>query len=199
MRFTMVIGENFVWCHLPKTGGTTMNRIFKQYENYGVVIDDDRSDTKHDSIPLREARTNSKIYTNRRYINIRRLTSWLISDWHHKRRHMNLPFLSIEPVKSGLFFSLRLGGTWVAADWWLQYFNVDEECRVLRLEHLVDDFNDFLLPCFPDSAPRLVNIPRENAKPEQTSGHTEMFNDIDLKRIYAANPRWRQLEATLYN
>ena len=81
---------------------------------------------------------------------------------------MNLPDLDFEPVRSGLFYSLRLGGTWVAADWWLQYFDVDETVTALRLEHLQEDLNRA-----PSSAirhPRFNALPREMPSPAvQTS------------------------------
>ena len=103
-----------------------MNRLFRERQLTGIEVDSDATAAKHDSIALREQRSSWRAGSRRRFITARRLQAWLISDWQHKRRHMNLPDLDFTPVRSGLFYSMRLGGTWVAADWWLQYFALDQ-------------------------------------------------------------------------
>ena len=111
---------------------------------------------------------------------------------------MNLPDLEFEPVRSGLFYSLRLGGTWVAADWWLQYFGVDETVTVLRLEHLQDDLNRLLLPLLPVGTRRFGELPRENAKPSSANHDQPSLTKNDLTRIAAVNPRWNHWQERLY-
>ena len=111
---------------------------------------------------------------------------------------MNLPDLDFEPVRSGLFYSLRLGGTWVAADWWLQYFGVDETVTALRLEHLQDDLNRLLLPLLPADTPRFGALPRVNAKPSSANRSQPSLNQDDLARITAVNPRWNRWQQQLY-
>ena len=161
-------------------------------------MDPDHLDSKHDSIAVRESRSNWRAGERRRFITSRRLEHWLISDWQHKRRHMNLPDLDFEPVRSGLFYSLRLGGTWVAADWWLQYFNVNASVTALRLEHLQDDLNIHLLPLLPKGTPCFGALPRKNAKPSSAHGDHPRFNSEDLQRIAAVNPRWNAWQHALY-
>ena len=175
-----------------------MNHLMRQLNPADVVVDPDHQDSKHDSIPLREASSSWRAGQRRRFITARRLDRWLMSDWQHKRRHMNLPDLPFEPVRSGLFYSLRLGGTWVAADWWLQYFEVDERVIALRLEELGSDFNRLLLPLLPASTPPVQVLPRENAKPATYSQEEPHFSASDLQRIQASNPRWSAWEEQLY-
>ncbi|NQW38945.1 MAG: hypothetical protein HQ469_07095, partial [Cyanobacteria bacterium] len=127
------------------------------------------------------------------------LHRWLLSDWQHKRRHMNLPDLPFEPVRSGLFYSLRLGGTWVAADWWLHYFELDERVTALRLEHLQQDLNTYLLPLLPAGTAPFTTPPRENAKPSTAgAGESPTFSSDDLARIAAVNPRWSAWQQRVY-
>lgn len=191
----MIIGPSFLWLHLPKTGGTSMNRLFRERAIAGVTVDGDDTRAKHDSVALREAQGRWRAGQRRRFITARRLADWLLSDWHHKRRHMGLPDLDFEPVRCGLTYSLRLGGTWVAADWWLQYFAVDEHTTALRLEHLTDDLNTHLLPLLPAGTTPFQQLPRENARPGAALAH---FSSDDLQRIATVNPRWTAWERHVY-
>lgn len=195
----MIIGETFLWLHLPKTGGTSMNTLFRQRELPGVVIDPDDTASKHDSVDLRESRGGWRAGARKRFITARRLETWLVSDWQHKRRHMDLPNLDFEPVRCGLFYSLRLGGIWVAADWWLNYFAVDERVTALRLEHLEHDLNRWLLPLLPAGTPEFVKPPKANARPTTLDLHAPTLSSADRTRIAASNPRWSQWERRLYS
>ena len=174
-----------------------MNRLFRKRALPGVIVDPDDTPHKHDSIALRESRSNWRAGQRRRFITARQLEPWLISDWQHKRRHMNLPDLAFEPVRSGLFYSLRLGGTWVAADWWLHYFQLDERVTALRLEHLQEDLNRHLLPLLPAGTAPFTTLPRANAKPAVIDSSPAFTND-DRARIAAVNPRWRAWEQRVY-
>lgn len=193
----MIIADAFLWLHLPKTGGTSMNRLFQDRQLSGIEIDDDSTSLKHDSVALRESRGPWCADARQRFITSRRLEDWLISDWAHKRRHMNLPELDFEPVRSGLFYSLRLGGTWVAADWWLQYFELDEQVTALRLEALHDDLNRLLLPLLPEGTTPFEAPPRENTRPAQAN-EMPSFSSAERQRIAAVNPRWDAWQKKVY-
>jgi hypothetical protein len=195
---SVIVGDSFLWLHLPKTGGSSMNRLFRERALPGVVVDPDKLSAKHDSVRLRESRSSWRAGHRRRFITARLLENWLISDWQHKRRHMNRPDLEFEPVRSGLYYSLRLGGTWVAADWWLHYFEVDEHVTALRLEHLQIDLNRYLLPLLPAGTAPFHTPPRENGKPSAMAVDEPRFNAEDLQRIAAVNPRWNAWQQQVY-
>jgi hypothetical protein len=193
----MIQSPAFIWLHLPKTGGTSMNHLFRSLAVADLQVDDDSTPQKHDSIALRESRGSWRAGDRPRFITARRLSDWLVSDWSHKRRHMDLPDLPFEPVRSGLFYSLRLGGTWVAADWWLQYFDVDERTESLRIEHLETDLNAKLLPLLPAGTPAIAAPERHNVDPQQ-QGSTITFTVEEHARMRAANPRWWQWQQRVY-
>jgi hypothetical protein len=193
----MIQSSAFIWLHLPKTGGTSMNQLFRDLALSDLEVDDDTTPAKHDSIALRESRGSWRAGNRPRFITARRLSDWLISDWQHKRRHMNLSDLPFEPVRSGLFYSLRLGGTWVAADWWLQYFEVDECTQALRLEHLAADLNSKLLPLLPAGTAALPAPQRHNADPERQQRDIH-FSAEDHQRMQAVNQRWWRWQQQVY-
>ncbi|QNI57021.1 hypothetical protein SynBIOSU31_00099 [Synechococcus sp. BIOS-U3-1] len=190
----MLISDRFIWLHLPKTGGTSTARLFRDLDIPLITVDPDQSDTKHESI---ENRLNSLQYEEARetIITTRQLASWLLSDWHHKTKKMGLT-LPFDPVKSGLFYSLRLGGTWVAADYWIHYFKATSCSRVVRLEHLEKDSNRLVLPLLPQGT-KPLKFPSVNTN-NYSHKIEKYFGRNDLKRIHQNNPAWSSWENKIY-
>ena len=190
----MIISNQFIWLHLPKTGGTSTAALFRELALADVNVDQDEEDSKHESI---ETRLGSRKNVNNKLtiITSRRLASWLLSDWHHKTKKMglNLPF---EPVKSGLFYSLRLGGTWVAADYWIHYFEATKCDRIVRVENLKADSNHQVWPLLPAGTPKL-EFPTRNTNSYQRNIEN-FFGPNDLKRIHSNNPAWSAWEKSVY-
>ena len=106
---------------------------------------------------------------------------------------LKIPF---SPVKSGLFYSLRLGGTWVAADYWIHYFNAMSCDHIVRLENIEEDANKIVLPLLPKGTKNL-RFPRKNTN-NYSKNLESFFGHHDLRRIYANNPSWYQWELAVY-
>ena len=87
----MLISTNFVWLHLPKTGGTSTAKLFREINIPDIAIDPDDVDMKHESIENR-LKSNTVAKHKKIIITTRRLTSWLLSDWHHKTKKWALDF-----------------------------------------------------------------------------------------------------------
>ena len=175
-----------------------MNRIFRESRIPKVIVDPDDTPAKHDSLRKRKEERGWDVGNRKRYITTRRLEQWLISDWNHKRRHMGLKDLDFMPVRSGLFYSIRLGGVWVAADWWLRYFEIDENVNTLRLEYLLKDLNEKLLPVLPRGTKVFNTMPRENEYIKGSLNDKNTFTDKDRKRIWQTNPIWMNWEKINY-
>lgn len=190
----MITSDTITWLHLPKTGGTSTAQLFRKLNLPGISVDPDDEDAKHESISSRLGQIKPNP-TSTTIITSRRLASWLLSDWHHKTVKMGLS-LPFNPVKSGLFYSLRLGGTWVAADYWIHYFKANECDRVVRLENLEEDANQHVLPLLPSNTPSL-SFPAKNIN-FYSRDLESFFGSKDLKRIYDNNPAWTAWENTIY-
>jgi|GEM_PF-916927 hypothetical protein len=79
----MVIADDFVWAHLPKTGGNSTSEMF-HLVGAADGIDDLRSPSKHESFEQRQANSGADLTVNRkRIMNIRRLPHWLLSRAQH--------------------------------------------------------------------------------------------------------------------
>lgn len=191
----MIVGDRFIWLHLPKTGGTSASRLFARLALPSVVADDQTQDSKHESIEARFANPDRGADTRPVFITLRRLPQWLLSDWHHKTLKMGLD-LPFEPVKSGLFYSLRLGGVWVAADYWMRYFRIENCAGVIRLEYLEEDVQEKIAPLLPAGISPL-SFPRRNVN-RYSRDLSDYFNSSDLMRIYSCNPIWQQQECKAY-
>ena len=197
----MIRSSNFIWLHLPKTGGTSTARMFNTLAIAGVEVDDETKDSKHQSWDDRlgeqtdQSREGTQSQKPKIIITTRRLNAWLLSDWHHKTIKMGLD-LPFEPVKSGLFYSLRLGGTWVAADYWIQYFKAEQCDAAIRLENLEEDANNIVLPLLPPRTSRLV-FPRSNTN-QYSKNEDQFFNNTDKARIRENNPKWASWEEKVY-
>ena len=197
----MIWNEQFVWLHIPKTGGTTMSRIFKNINDPHLMIDDDSEDKKHDSEYERRNRDdNWNIGARKKLVNIRRLSSWLVSDWKHKRKHMKLPELPFEPVRSGLFYSVRLGGIWITADYWLKHLCVDRNTQLIRLEYLEVDFKKYVFP-LTNPIDNTITFDRKENNIELIGSDKDKYTisgKNDLDRIYRNNPYWAEIERKTY-
>lgn len=179
-----------------------MSRIFRNINDCSLKVDDDSQDKKHDSEKERKQRNDKwEIGERIKIVNMRKLSTWLISDWKHKRKYMKLPTLPFEPVKSGLFYSMRLGGVWVTADYWLKHFEVDKNTKIIRLEYLEKDFKEHIYPLTNPKGNTIVFNRQDNSivlNAQEKEKYT-LSSRIDLETIYSNNPYWAELENRIYN
>ena len=78
----MVIGPDFVWSHMPKTGGTSTKRMFDivcgerpdMYMDHGI-----HNINKHDNITIKDSKVNLGLNTKHRIMGFRQLPTWIIS------------------------------------------------------------------------------------------------------------------------
>lgn len=195
----MIITNKISWFHLPKTAGTTTEKLFKCSGIPLLWNDDQSSPLKH--LPLSEHPSKNElppVSQHQFVVNFRRLPFWLLSNMQHKKIMMNLSIDS-SPMSSGMFWRDR-DQAWLPADWWLERFGVDQEWTLLRVDHLKYDFLRFVQLYEPLSfrsrlRVRFASSLNRNNYERKLSNS---FSSSDIKCMYAANPLWAELEIRAY-
>ena len=194
----MIITSKLAWYHLPKTAGTTTEKLFLS-SGLDVLWNDDQGSALKHLPPCDHPQASALPLWNQHSIaNFRRLPSWLLSNLQHKRKMMGLE-VDDEPMRRGLFWRHRQQ-QWLPADWWLERLGVDESWTLLRVEYLKQDFLHCLRLKQPIELParwrvRMVKSHNRNRYQRDLS---DWFTAANFAEIYAMNPRWASLEQRLY-
>lgn len=186
----MIIGEQFGWAHLPKTGGTAALWMFRQFPEWAGG----HTGSKHSTFAQHEREIEGKVLVS----NMRRLPDWVLS-WSHHRAAKDFDANGMLPPMHSPW-EMAEGRR---ADYWLgvllddQRFHVD---RWLRMEHLADDFIDFISEqrdVDPEQRRRIKEIGAVNAV-EYDHQVTHWFTPQHVQRMYEQNPRWAAVEREVY-
>ena len=191
----MVIGEQFAWCHMQKTGGDVTLEFFQLFPELIVHADPRNTQAKHATFAEREPEVRGKVLA----CNIRRLPAWMLSwDQHHSQlrslRPDGRPALMSSPqqmaeVSRGdrLLANFSDGGR----------FQID---RWLRMEHIGEDFTAFVseLTDLTDGHRHSISAyPRVNVLAyDHELDH--WFTPAQVRLMYANNPVWAALEERVY-
>jgi hypothetical protein len=189
-----VIGERFAWAHLPKTGGMATAELFRIFPELIVQGDFDEDNSKHALFSEREALVRGKTLA----MNLRRLPFWVVSRAQHVSRwgvypdYDPIPIATPEELAASDFPDSRLqlytdGGR----------FTID---RWIRMEHLVDDFLEFISAFAEVTSDRLAAVralPAVNAH-EYDHEIATWFTPEQIDELYERNPAWAALERDLY-
>ena len=187
-----------MWVHLPKTAGTTTDRLFQACGVDLLWHDSQGTPLKHLPPSEHPCCADLPIAGKQLVTNFRRLPHWLLSNYHHKLQHMGLD-LDSALMREGLFWRHR-AKQWLPADWWISRFGIDERWMFLRVEYLKSDF----LSCLKDAESigrisrlrvRLVNARNRSSYSRSLDS---WFTSVDLEAIYSANPLWASLERQIY-
>jgi len=210
----MIIGENFVWSHMPKTGGTTIEYIFNNIldkDKLGIVhIDGRDSIQKHDSIWIKEKRLAIDLSNKAHILNIRRMPNWVLSKLNHK--NWRIPFdknslistivMSFYPVDS--LDIIDLEEAWKSLkshtpDSMLSHFYGCGVDYWMRTENINEDFISVFSKFFDmtDSEQSEITRAFENKRSYQKDIHKWLSLE-DIKHMYKRNPFWYSIEKLVY-
>jgi hypothetical protein len=188
----MVIGERFAWAHLQKTGGDATLAMFQQFPSLILHADPRDEPDKHTPFGDREELVRGKVLA----CNIRRLPTYQLSwgVWRARpgrkvgRQAMESPHEIAElPRADRRLAHITSGGR----------FQID---RWLRMEHLPDDFLDFVseFTDVDDERRKLVLEQRRVNALKYDHEVRNWFSDAQIKRMYEVNPIWRAIEEKVY-
>ncbi len=190
----MVIGKDFAWAHLPKTGGDATLSMFRVFIDLVEFADREDSNDKHANFRGRAQRIRGKLLV----MNIRRLPAWVLSRAQHvSRRGMYpdyepIPMARANDLADSSFPDSRLmlhtDDGWFWPDHWL------------RVETLAADFLDFVsdLRDVSDSERKRVMALGPVNSAEYDHQLARWFTPEQVRRMYLNNPSWATLEQELY-
>ena len=85
----MIIAKDFIWLHIPKTGGSHVRAMFSKFpeiiidQQYGLEMNSLEPDYKHDTIASRASKADLSTDGKQVIANIRRLPNFIISHCMH--------------------------------------------------------------------------------------------------------------------
>ena len=200
----MVIGERFVWAHIPKTGGDSTKSMFDVISKSILYADKAIDNTKHDSFIKKQEYVNIDLSQKKRIANIRRLPHYILSFSQHYHKHNNQPLL-IKNIKQGKIYWLE---PWSSTGFKLKnidesimkYYNVENIDLWIRIEHLAEDFIKILSDFEDINENQKIEIKaiRKNTNNDYNKNITNWFNKKDLEILYQLCPVWAEIEKKQY-
>jgi hypothetical protein len=190
----MIIGERFVWAHLPKTAGDAAAAMFRAVPGLVRFADPPQSEDKHLPFFAREAELAGRL----RAMNLRRLPSWTLSAAHHRARHGVHPEYRPMPLETAEEMTRKTDPDDLLV-WMTDHDRLAVE-RWLRAEFLEEDvlaFLDELGQLTPAAAAGVRAVGRVNAGSYERDLR-RWFTAEQVQQLYERNPRWAAIERRLY-
>jgi hypothetical protein len=190
----VVIGERFVWAHLPKTAGDATSAMLGTVPGLVRFADPPDSNDKHLPFFAREAEIAGKL----RVMNIRRLPAWSLSAAHHRAAYGVHPDYRPAPLETPDEIVSKTDPDDLLR-WMTDHGRLDVQ-RWLRAERLEDDvlaLLDELGVLTPEVRERVLAVGQVNVGAyDRELGR--WFTDVQVQRLYERNPAWAAIERELY-
>ncbi len=187
----MVIGKEFAWGHLGKTGGDATWKLFQCFPDLVEFAHAPSDPNKH--LPFRQMNAENK----RLVLNIRRLPAVTLSFVHHARIH-------------GLGKKVHAGHL-MSPEEAIAFRRPERELegmldrrpgphRWLRMEELREDFLDFVSDLRPvTETEREAVLSAETKRPARYDHDVSAFFRPDqIDDLYRSSPRWARAELEVY-
>jgi hypothetical protein len=190
----MVIGERFVWAHLPKAAGSATDRMFRLFPDLVEFADVQDTNDKHTPFAQRREMIGDRLLA----MNIRRLPAWVLSRAQYVARHGIYP--DYEPIPIGTPQELAESGF---PDSRIEIYTDGGKLEIdrwIRTEHLTDDFLRFVsefTAVSEEQARGVAAIGPVNAEEYDHRVET-WFTPEQIRLMYERNPLWARLEAQIY-
>jgi hypothetical protein len=191
----MVIGHDFVWAHLGKTGGDATLALFRLFPRIVLSADNPDTNAKHATFRARK----DEIAGKRLILNIRRLDAWALSHAQHRASRGLYPDYKPMPLSS----PDEMADSSLADDTLSHYLDsgrikID---RWFRTEYLALDFLPFvseLTQVTPEERDQVLSFGMINAG-RYDHDLANWFTPEQRERLYKNNPLWAAIERELYD
>lgn len=191
----MVFGKDFLWLHLGKTGGTTVEYILSNFCSEIVEYADKfHQEEKHDDLENIQKRfPNTNFKTKTKVINFRNILDFIVSHNFDRlkspKTNLDDMHIVIKQSKKGLLYTEN---GWKTVDEYThRYFsNID---FYIRTEFLVDDFYKVFKKYKPD-----LNIPHDAHLHKNKDKSIIDFTQAEINEIHFRNPQWMKIQKELY-
>jgi len=200
----MIKSNDFIWGHIPKTGGDitwALFMLFPEMINFA-----------HHPCHYKEKHGPLKITNKDVILNFRRLPQWLLSQAHQyhaiKRAIPSTPPIKgmadkyVKNRKTGIIHTTDIG------DSWIEYvLNGNKITHWMRVEHIEKDFIEVMsnyIKITDDHKEIIKKILYDKnirLKPEQHYNRNiyEWFTEAEIQEMYDKNPEWKKIESELYH
>ena len=212
----MIISNKYVWLHIPKTGGTSVEQMFRIIGGDYLLIDDKMNPRKHDSYETKQQITGLDLTKNRvRISNIRRLPEWVLSYNMHKS--WKIPFSRQDVLKGDIntFFPLPhlrpISEKEVVSNWeiynqqstpdkLLKYLTSDRVDIWLKTENLAEDFLNAIgqYEKITEHQKFLVKKTFMNKRNYNRCIKDWFQTKEEMEKLYNLNPFWTSIEQKVY-
>jgi hypothetical protein len=189
----MIIGKDFVWLHLGKTGGKTSREAISLLELDGKtqLIKIFNYPDHHFSIRQYEEKYNEKISDRQVIIGFRRLIDWMPS--FHFQMFRNLNNYKRFAVEGKVMFR---SGEVLHPDKILEkYIKELKDVTFIRMEYMYEDFSRFFEDRIDKEELRKVCLKKIGEKKYKKPS----LLDDEIAYIYEKNPLWSSIEQKIYS
>ena len=174
----MVIGKNFIWLHMGKTGGNSTKLMFEGLD--GILYTDSIHDPKKHSNLTRTDIDATLLQDKKIICNIRKLPAW-IKSYRQQRIVVHNKVLTLEELCMSAEGHIKTYSN--SVDYWI------------RTEQLADDFIKIISNFIDISPEQEKNIRRIHIN-KRTYSHDLTQEDIDY--LYDSCPTWKKYEEMVY-
>lgn len=197
----MVFGEDFVWEHIPKTGGDTTVALFKILKSLGykLSIDDVNYSLKHKNHQERKISIGNKYLI----LNVRRLPYLILSTAFHFHNYDGLRLIDFKldvkntrPSIGHKIYGVPINYRTIGDDYVSRYCK-HHKIKWIRCENLVEDFSKIMSKYF-NFDPKLLEKAKSKKRNNYNSNIFDYWTINEIKQIYHNNPCWSNIENEVY-
>lgn len=223
----MIIAKNFIWLHIPKTGGDITRELFFEInkgKNFILKYEPSNRQEKHIYYKDLQNKFPELIKNKTIICNFRKLPNWMLS-WYMEIKIWGLG-LWLKDSRLNNYLKNSLDKGWIFEernkeiefeilnklrfpyksfiyfpDYFYEKYNI-QNCEIIRLESLKEDFIYVTKDLLDLTVSDINKIKQYKFKIKMPHSYNHniynFFTEEEINLLYANNPNWTNLERKLY-